>query len=552
VTTADGGAARVAWRVATDPQLRDVVAEGITDTDADRDHTVHVDADGLPAGAVLYYGFETLGHHSLVGRTRTAPAGPADRLRFAVVSCASWTWGWFGAYGRVADRDDLDAVIHVGDYIYEYGDGASGPGAAIGRVHVPAHECVTLADYRARYAYYRTDLDLLRLHQQLPMIVVWDDHEFADNAWVDGAGAHDDADGDWEARKAAAARAFREWLPVRLPDPSDPMRIHRSLPYGDLVELLMLDTRIAGRDEPVAYTGEHTIAEPATNDPQRSLLGDAQRAWLYQRLGDSTAQWKIVGQQVICAQINAGGLPRLPGLDAFGLRQGGNAINADAWDGYTAERDRLLGHIRDSGVQDVVVLSGDLHTSWAFDLVEDPYDPTRYVPLTGAGAAAVEFVTPSVTSENFDENLGYPPGTLGPVLTVPLRADNPHLAYVDPEQHGYLLLDVTPERVQADWWYVATRDEPDSPEAYGASYQVASGTPHVIVASGPVQDRDDVPPPAPAEPPPPDPDASETPSPRATPAGPAGPLPTTGGGAAAAAVLGALGLSAVIRRRSQR
>ena len=468
------------WRVASDVAFSDVVAAGTTTTDAGRDFTVSVDVDGLEPGRWYFYEFTYKGRRSLVGRTKTAPAGAVDHLRFGVASCSNYEGGYFNAYARLAERDDLDAILHLGDYVYEYGPGGYGPGGDIDRTVQPATEMVTLDQYRARFAFYRLDPDLRRLHQLFPFVAVWDDHESTNDSWRDGAENHQDGEGDWAQRKTISQRVYSEWLPMRV---TDPATIYRTLRYGDLVDLIMLDTRLEGRDEQVGQL-LFNLDQDAHNDPDRRLISEAQRTFLQDQLATSTARWRVIGQQVMIAQWNAGGLPQLPdGLaDApqF-LRSGGNAINPDAWDGYTAERDRLLQFLADNAIDNVVVLTGDIHTSWANDVTPDPYDPTVYNPVTGEGSLAVEFVTPSVTSDNFDEIFGTP----GAPFEVGTRADNPHVKYVDFDQHGYLVLDVTPQRVQSDWFFVDTRSEPSDNESFDAAWAVWDGENHVVAADGP-------------------------------------------------------------------
>ena len=475
----------VSWIVATDVELTEVVRRGVVQTDATRDHTIKVDVDGLQPATWYFYGFVSPdGRRSLTGRTKTAPAGAAERLRFAVVSCSNYQGGFFNAYARIAERNDLDAVIHTGDYLYEYGNGADRYGPAGGetatpRDHQPATEMVTLAEYRTRHAWYRLDPDLRRLHQLYPFIVTWDDHESTDNSWRDGANNHNpdapDAPNEqgsaWPVRKAAAQQAYAEWLPLRADDPA---RIWRAIPYGDLAEIIVLDTRLE-RDIQVGTTGV-TLPTNEIDNPDRILVSAAQREFLFDRLRTTTARWKVVAQQVIVAQWNAGGLPDLSPLAGQAdfpqfLRDGGNALNPDQWDGYTAERQRLFDHLTTHGIDDVVVLTGDVHTSWANDLTADPYNPSAYNPVTGEGAVAVEFVTPSVTSANFE--------SLGPAAVAAAengtRADNPHVKFVDFDDHGYFILDLDAARAQADWYFVDTVLAPSAGQRLGASWKADTG-----------------------------------------------------------------------------
>lgn len=459
------GRVPVRWRVALDPAQRRVVKAGSFTTGPERDHTVKVDVRGLRPGTRYYYAFEALGGRSPVGRTITAPTGATGHLRLAVVSCSNWQAGWFNGYARIADRDDVDVVVHLGDYLYEYGNGDDRYGA--GRDHDPPHEMVTLADYRRRHAQYKTDPDLQRLHGRVPFVVLWDDHESANDAWRGGAENHDPAtEGDWQARKAAAVQAYSEWMPIRAGDPSV---ISRNLPFGDLAELVVLDTRLE-RDQQIGATGLTLLNGLGIDDPDRRMLGDRQRAFLDDRLSRSTARWKVLAQQVMLAQWNLVGLPRGV-LDVLPLRNGGNALNPDQWDGYVAERDRFFATVRRHDVDGLLVLTGDLHTSFANDLVEDPYDVTRYNPVSGRGALGVELVTPSITSANFAD-LG--PGIVR-TLEAGTKALNPHMRWVNYDRHGYVLLDLTHERARADWWFVDDVATRGGGESRASSWQVRAG-----------------------------------------------------------------------------
>ena len=476
----------VAWRVARDLAMTDVVASGRERTSADADFTVKVDVTGLAPASYFFYEFEAFGATSIIGRTKTAPV-QTDRLRFGVVSCSNYQGGFFNAYARLSERDDLDAIIHLGDYLYEYGNGDDRYGPAAGQLasardHQPASEMVTLVDYRLRHAGYKLDPDLRRLHQLYPWITTWDDHESTNNSHRDGAENHDPAiEGDWATRKAAAQRAYSEWMPIRT---TDPAKIYRTLRYGDLADVIVMDTRLDDRDPELGSTGT-LILSPEVDDPDRRMISDAQRSMVFEALSRKDSTWKVVAQQVILGQWNAGGAPRLPdGADRprFVLREGGNALNPDQWDGYPAERDRLFAHIRENAVENVVVLTGDVHTSWALDLARDPYDPTTYNPVTGEGAIGVEFVAPSVTSANF-ESLG-PAGVAG--FEAVTLADNPHVKFVDFDEHGYFILDLTPERAQADWYFVDTVLAPSSGQRHGASWQSFAGDNHLTAAGAPV------------------------------------------------------------------
>lgn len=472
----DVAARNISWRVTRDPGLRDIVNDGVATTNAGRDFTLKLDVTGLPADSTLYFGFFDGDEASPVGRLRTLPVGAVEQLRLAVLTCGDYSRGFFNAYARVAERDDLHAVLHLGDYIYENGN------TDRVRPHDPPHKCVTLADYRRRYSQYREDADLQALHAAHAMIWVWDDHEFANNTWRDGADNHDpETDGDFAARDAAALQAALEWMPIRSPDPAEPLRIYRDFAFGDLVDLSMLDTRRIGREQQLSentIVGDNLPAFTQTGgfaDPGRQLLGAEQEAWLFDRLRNSTARWRLIGQQVMLAQLKVAGLP-----DGLG---GGVYGNPDQWDGYKAARDRLFAALDEGNIGNVVVLAGDFHVAFASDVAQDPSNPAAYNPLTGAGAQAVEFVTPSATSAGdrrslLDPDLLTDPGDLLEELVVgnPLvfQAPNPHIKFTD-GGNGYTLLEITPDAVRAEYWAVSQVGAPDAGQERIAQFRVDDG-----------------------------------------------------------------------------
>jgi alkaline phosphatase D len=448
------------FEVALDPEFEvRVAADWIPTTNESRDYTSKIDIDGLAAGTTYYYRFYAQGRVSPIGRTRTAPTGTVEHLRFAVCSCSSWAHGYFHAYAEIAGRDDLDAVIHLGDYIYEFGTGEYGNV----REYDPPYEIVSLDDYRRRYRQYRSDLDLQEIHRQHPFIATWDDHEIVNDGWVDGAANHDPDEGEWVDRRAAGTQAYFEWLPVR---EGVAGRVYRELPYGDLVDLLVLDTRYEGRAEPVPLTDPDLFEKIYAED--RQLLGAAQEAWLFERLSNSTAKWKLIAQQIMVGQLV---------LQAGQNGEPNKPLFTDPWDGFEAARRRLLGHIRDNDIRDVVVLTGDVHSSFVNELTEDPLD--GYDPNTGAGSVAVEFVTPGITSPG----LSFDAGTLA--ILAPL---NPHTRWLEALRKGYMILDVTPERCQADFWLLSGAQVASSSfsgSGFEAAWQVHSGTPRAVEADGP-------------------------------------------------------------------
>lgn len=494
-TRVSGASATVmlSWAMASDPAMQGIVRSGTVLVAEAGDYTAKVDADGLQPGTTYYYRFSAGGTQSPIGRTRTAPSGALDRLRVGVVSCSSLAHGYFNAYRRLAERSDLDVILHLGDYIYEYGTGEYGST----RAYEPDHEILTKADYRQRHAQYRRDADLQELHRQFPMIAIWDDHETADNSWRDGANNHTEGEeGIWAQRKADAVAVYHEWLPIRTPDASNLERIYRSFRYGDLADFVMLDTRLIGRDLQAGLLDAGSI-----NDADRSLLGAPQFAYLQEQLGAAGARWKFLGQQIMFGQLRVPSLPELSVLTGLPIEQlqsllqglpvvstGGLIINTDQWDGYRAERARVFDLLETLNVDNAVVLTGDIHTSWAMDLSRDPANPLVYNPLNGAGSLGVEFVCTSVTSPGLDQ--------LDPLVPV-LRLLNPHMKYVDLAQQGYMVLDITPERTQGEWWYVSTIAESGGTESLGASWQVAAGSRRLTAGGGATQPPASAPLPAP-------------------------------------------------------
>ncbi|MDP3857531.1 MAG: alkaline phosphatase D family protein [Stagnimonas sp.] len=458
-----------------DAALSQLVGSASQTASAARDWTIKIDFAGLQPGTSYYYRFSALGFQSPIGRTRTAPAEGVQRLRFGVVSCSSYAHGYFNAYAQVAKRADLDVILHLGDYVYEYGNGEYGDL----RPYEPATEMLTLADYRTRHSYYkRTDPDLQEVHRQHPFICVWDDHETADNSWRDGANNHTEgAEGAWVDRKAYGQQVYDEWMPIRLPEPGNPDRIYRKFSYGGLMDLIMLDTRLHDRDEPL---GLPPLPPDDVADPDRKLLGPEQQQWLLDSLSSSTATWKFLGQQVMFGQLKVVGLPDLstqvPQLSLIPIAgSGGQYLNGDQWDGYQAERSAIFNHLAEQAIDNVVVLTGDIHTSWTMDLTPDPNNPVAYNPLTGAGSLAVEYVCTSVTSPGLEQ--------LAPVQDA-ISLVNPHIKYVDLQQKGYMVFDVTPEQVLGEHWYVSTITERGGTESFATAFPVAVGSNRLGAASG--------------------------------------------------------------------
>lgn len=458
--------AAVTWQVARDAGFSSILRQGETHARAVADYTVKVDVEGLEPGQAYFYRFLVGGRASPVGRTRTLPVGGVAQYTLAAFSCANIGFGYFNAYRHAAKRDDIDLVVHLGDYIYEYGLGRY-PAARLrvaGRDMQPASELVALQDYRQRYASYRADPDLQQLHARHPMVAIWDDHETADNAWLEGANNHAAGQGDWALRRKAALQAYYEWLPIR----GDPAAItgYRNFPIGTLADLIILDTRLAGRSRqlglPAALRHESIGASAETvppaalhaflaalRDERRSLLGLRQETWLQRQLEDSTrrgARWQIIGQQVLVGAVTTPAAfaevtpPGDSRREARRLRAHLNPLGVpsslDSWTGFPAARQRLLTAAQTAG-DNVIFLAGDTHNAWAFAL-----------PGAAGGTAAVEFAAPSVTSPGIEA--GMSPDDMVPLAQV-MREASPGMLWCDLQHRGYLAVTLTPAAATARW-----------------------------------------------------------------------------------------------------
>lgn len=453
VTLAGVSSVNVSYAVASDPFMGQIVSAGEVAVGPETDFTVKVDVTGLSPQTTYYYQFQAEGVSSAIGRTRTLPVGAVDRVRIGVASCSSFARGYFNAYRCLAERADLDCVVHLGDYIYEY----AGNEYADVRAHEPPRETITLEDYRTRHAQYKTDLDLQEMHRQHPVIAMWDDHETADGAWRGGADNHQpETEGPWRDRVAGALRAYHEWMPTRLADPTRPEKYYREFAFGNLARLIMLEERLGYRDPP-----NKTAA-----DTSSQFLGTEQEQWLTEQLRRQDTQWKVIGQGVMMSQFRF-----MPGSNEV---SGSRYMNADQWDGYNPARERLFhtlsGDAEHAAIDNVVVLSGDVHSSWASDLTFDPGNPHvehgGYDPSTGDGSLAVEFTCTSVTSLAL-QGL--------PLVADMALAINPQFKYSNITERGYLLIDIDSDRVSAEWWYVEGVRRRTSSETFGAAYQTRSG-----------------------------------------------------------------------------
>ncbi|MBB3061069.1 alkaline phosphatase D family protein [Microbulbifer rhizosphaerae] len=484
------GPVKVTWELARDSQFTDVLRRGSANTDLARDYTIKIDVRGLEPGASYFYRFIGASEQSPVGRTRTLPEGGVEQVKLAVFSCSNYPAGYFNAYQLAAQSDDWDAVLHLGDYIYEYPvDGyATERSAEIGRALPEDNggELLTLTDYRKRYALYRTDAGLQALHGAAPFIAVWDDHEICNDTWTGGAENHNEGEGDFFARRAAAVQAYYEWLPIRPPQGERNPQIYRSFRFGNLLDLHMLDTRVIGRDQQVdfaAYIGEDGALDgqpfaAALADPARSLLGQKQLAWLEKTLEKSDGHWQLLGQQVLMGRMHlpaeimtnyaTGGkenpTAELAALKAASLR--GEPLsdaqrarleqlvpyNLDAWDGYAVEREALYRRVAELN-KNLVVVAGDTHNAW-------------YSHLKDAGGRMVglEFATPSVTSPGMESYLKLDDKSARELAQgMSLLIDD--LQYCNLHQRGYMALTFSKEQVQAEWKFIDNIDSTEFTEA---------------------------------------------------------------------------------------
>lgn len=491
----------VTWQVSRSEDFSTVEQSGTFTTDTSRDFTVKVDVQNLNPSTQYYYRFMVGETTSIVGMTQTLPEGSVDKASMAVVSCANYPAGYFNVYKEILKQhqtESFDVVLHLGDYIYEYGAGgyASEDAARLGREPSKGTECITLDDYRKRYAQYRQDQDLQALHAALPMIAVWDDHELANDAWKNGAENHQDNEGSFVDRRAAAAAAWTEWLPVRENTFSN-MLIYRQFSFGDLINLMMLDTRLVGRDQPLDYFSLNAptmdsigglVAQSRSAD--RELLGTEQLAWLMNAFNSQDAKWNVLGQQVLMSRMELPSSVMLAMFQLFNatdeqkmdaLLAVNSAIsnyladpssdtiklpyNLDAWDGYYVERERVY-EIAKASEGHFVCLAGDTHNAWTSELKDVSNNPV-----------GVEFATSSVSSPGLEEYLA-----LEPVAIAQMEYTLPHLVselqWTDIKQRGFMRVTFTPEKAQSTWYMLSSVKDKN----YQVTTKVASTTDGITLA----------------------------------------------------------------------
>lgn len=479
VTPSSDEAVWVSWQVFENEALSELIKGGAIRTSASRDFTVKVDAEGLQPGRDYYYVFSVMTVAgevvSPVGRTRTAAASGNRPVRAAVVSCSNFPFGHFNVYKEIAKQGDLDAVIHLGDYLYEYGpDGYGGEtGEALGRPHDPPHEIVSLADYRRRHAQYKSDDALQAAHAAAPWICTWDDHESANNSYRTGAENHDPSEGDWTTRKQRAVQAYLEWMPVRDPAPGMAREaLWRTFDFGDVATIACLESRLTGRSQEISWSTELRDIPPdqmgakagevltRVNDVTRTMLGSEQEDWLSETLAKSVETgkaWQVLANQVIMAEVrlpdfnealtpaqiaaaveaageNGAVVKTIVGFSALGLPQ-----NLDAWDGFPAARERLYTAASEAGAT-LVTLTGDTHTAWANTLID-----------AGQSTRGIEFGCTSVTSPGLGR---YLTGVEG--VGALFSDTNPQVNWFDPDGNGYTLVTFTESEVSASFHKVST------------------------------------------------------------------------------------------------
>lgn len=439
---------KVNWEIAVDEGFGIIFKSGNMTTDSLSDYTVKMDVSGLKTNTRYYYRFKSLGTASMIGRTKTINNTGEGEIKLGVVSCSNFEFGYFAAYRHLGDKE-LDIVIHLGDYFYEYGPGTYGD-STFARKNIPPHEIVSLSDYRTRYSQYRLDKDLQYVHQQHAFITIWDDHEISNDSYKTGAQNHQEDEGDYEVRKAAAKRAYYEWLPIRA---NEQDVLYRDFDFGTLADIIVLDERLEGRSKQA-----ETVEEV---DEHLTMLGSGQLQWFKNKLSDSDATWKIIGNQVIFSEIDLSQVrPTSP-------------KNLDAWDGYAIERDGIIDHVQYNAIENVVFVTGDTHTSWAFEV---PVSIEDY--SSSNNGVAIEFGTTSITSSNWNER-----GTDEEVMEAEhlIMASNPHLKFVNGRDHGYMVLTLSPDEARADWYYVDNIKDAESGERLAKSISVSKGNPVLVM-----------------------------------------------------------------------
>ena len=459
---------QVSWQLATDVNFNNIIKAGNIKTDASRDYTVKVLVNDLPSGTEFFYKFESDAKTSPVGRTRTLPTGHVDKLVLALATCANYPFGYFNAYDAIARDQSIDVVVHMGDYIYEYGvDGFGGSeGKRIGRSHLPNHEILNLDDYRQRHAQYKTDLGSLSMHARHPLIVMWDDHETANNPWMGGASNHQDDEGNWQARRRASLQAYYEWVPVRDPvHEVDRQNYWRHYKFGNLASLITLESRHSGRSEQISLDQNlpnlrnkqlaQDFMKNVVGVENRNMLSKDMESFLSKELKESVdagRQWRIIGNPSVIAKSTS---PELKGsffnqlmselqpqqqhklAELIHLGEIDIPADLDMWDGYPAARERFYQIAKNAGAQDLLVVSGDSHSFWANAL----YDSDNL-------AMGVELGATGISSPRSLMKLGEKAMKQYDELNM---AHNKEIVWADGRHRGFIRLEINHQSSHADF-----------------------------------------------------------------------------------------------------
>ncbi len=456
----------VEFSISEDQNFTKILTKGITFTNGLIDYTVKLDITGLTANHTYYYKFNTLGGvnvDSEVGETKTLPyPDQEDNVKLAVYSCANYAGGYYHAYKFPVLKNSVDYVIHLGDYIYEFANGVYTNGTSLGRDHVPEHECKTLQDYRLRYASYRSDENLQKSHSKFPWILVWDDHEVADNSWL--RGSVETRGYEFLKRRDEATQAYFEWLPIR--PQKNLSKIWRNFKFGKLFQINMLDTRHYSRDITDYYHNQEMIKN-LVNFEDRTMLGYDQEEWLERRLLDNDTVWNFIASQCVVRDIDFT-LPETGGL-GFPFEE----FNQDAWDGYIANRNRILNFIKDNNLLNTIILSGDFHIAITSEL---SLPDGEYNIETGEGTIVVEFTTSAVSSpttfpKHFDESQS--------LLMSKELVGNNDLIWNDGFWRGYIELNIGMENVTTDYYGVDIKDASSKQEIHMAHFVVKKDISHI-------------------------------------------------------------------------
>ena len=460
---------QVKWQMATDDKFNNTVQQGSYQTNAQRDYTVKIVAGGLSSGTKYFYRFEVNGINSTIGQTRTLPKGHIDKLVLALATCSNYPFGYFNAYDALAKDSSIDVVVHLGDYIYEYGvDGFGGDvGKRIDRNHSPTHETITLEDYRQRHAQYKTDLGSLAMHARHPLIVLWDDHETANNPWMGGALNHQPNEGNWQDRRRASLQAYYEWLPVRDPiHETDRMKYWRHYKFGDLASLITLESRHTGRSKQISLSENlpnlhnrqqaQKFMHDVVGATNRNMLSTDMEDFLNNEIKESVdarRPWRIIGSPSVIAKSTSPKLegsffektmaklnPKQQNKLAQLIRLGQLDIPADfdMWDGYPAARERFYDIAKQAGAQDLLVVSGDSHSYWANALYDVDGKPMG-VELGATGITSPRSIMESLGAEvmkRYDD------------LNT---AHNKEITWSDGRYRGFIRLELNHQKAHADY-----------------------------------------------------------------------------------------------------